>query len=103
MFSQTVRGMYCLRCGSRKVVRGALGEAARFYPLRGFIKAWLGKPVFLQNTHSHACLDCGLAWNEVDPGELRKNLRAFGIAPHNTGVMQAVQGAINVEKVDVSV
>jgi hypothetical protein len=67
MLNQTVRGMYCLRCSSRKVVRGAWGEAARFYPQRGLLKSWLGKPELLQNVHSHACLDCGLAWNELDP------------------------------------
>ena len=91
MFNQTVRGMYCLRCGSRKVVRGNLGEAARFYPLRSVIKSFLGKPVLLQNEHSHACMDCGLAWNEVDPQALRKNLRDYGLSPHSTTVMQAVQ------------
>ena len=98
MFSQTVRGMYCLRCGSKKVVRGTLGESARFYPQRGLLKSLFGKPVFLQNTHSHACLDCGLAWNEVDPYELRKNLRDYGVSPHSTGVMAAVQAS----KVDVA-
>jgi hypothetical protein len=51
----------------------------------------------LQNEHSHACLECGLTWNEVEPYELRKNLRDFGLSPHNTGVMEAVQG----KKVDV--
>jgi hypothetical protein len=91
MFNQTVRGMYCLRCSSRKVVRGDL-EAARFYPLRGMLRSLLGTPVILQNPHSHACLDCGLVWNEVEPAELRKNLRTYGIAPHSTGVMEAVNG-----------
>lgn len=99
MLNQTVRGMYCLRCGTRKVVRGALGEAARFYPLRGLLKAWLGKPVFLQNQHSHACLECGLTWNEVDPYELRKNLRDYGVAPHNTAVMNIAKG----KEVDVAI
>lgn len=90
MFNQTVRGMYCLRCGSRKVVRGSF-EAARFYPLRGLFQSLLGRPVLLQNGHSHACMDCGLAWNEVDAAELRKNLRDYGLSPHSTGVMDAVQ------------
>lgn len=98
MFNQTVRGMYCLRCGTRKVVRGTLGEAARFYPLRGFLKALVGKPVFLEGHHSHACLECGLTWNEVDPYELRRNLRDYGVVPHNTGVMDIVAG----KKVDVA-
>jgi hypothetical protein len=89
MFNQTVRGMYCLRCSSRKVVRGNF-EAERFYPLRGLLRSLVGKPVLLQNQHSHACMDCGLAWNEVDSVELRKNLRAYGLAPHSTGVMEAV-------------
>jgi hypothetical protein len=101
MLNQTVRGMYCLRCSSRKVVRGALGEAARFYPQRGLLKSWLGKPVLLQNVHSHACLDCGLAWNELDPTELRKNLRDYGLAAHSTGVMQAVRGDAAALPVDV--
>jgi hypothetical protein len=91
MFNQTVRGLYCYRCGTRKVVRGNLGEATRFYPLRGLLQALLGKPVFLQNKHSHACLECGLTWNEVEAYELRKNLRDYGLAPHNTAVMQAIQ------------
>ncbi len=91
MFNQTVRGMYCLRCSSRTVVRGSL-EAERFYPLRGVLRSLLGKPVLLQNPHSHACMDCGLAWNEVDTDELRKNLRDYGLAPHSTGVMNAVRG-----------
>ena len=91
MFNQTVRGMYCLRCSSRKVVRGDF-EAQRFYPLRGALRSLLGKPVLFQNPHSHACMDCGLAWNEVDPAELRKNLRAYGLAPHSTGVMDVVDG-----------
>ncbi len=102
MFNQTVRGMYCLRCGSRKVVRGALGEAARFYPLRSVVKAWLGEPVFLQNPHSHACMDCGLTWNEVDPDTLRKNLRAYGLSAHSSSVMQAVASSSAVS-VDVPV
>ncbi|HNV59842.1 MAG TPA: hypothetical protein PKH72_09315 [Rhodoferax sp.] len=89
---KTVRGMYCLRCSSLKVVRGSLGESARFYPLRGFFKAILGKPVFVRNEHSHACLDCGLIWNELDTASLRKNIRSFGLSPHNTGVMRVVQG-----------
>ena len=89
---KTVRGMYCLRCSSLKVVRGSLGESARFYPLRGFFKAILGKPVFVRNEHSHACLDCGLIWNELDTAGLRKNIRSFGLSPHNTGVMRVVQG-----------
>ena len=91
MFNQTVRGMYCLRCSSRKVVRGNF-EAGRFYPLRGLLRSLLGKPVLLQNEHAHACMDCGLAWNEVDPADLRKNLRSYGLAPHSTGVMDAVNG-----------
>lgn len=97
MFNQTVRGLYCLRCSSRKIVRGRL-ESARFYPLRGAIRAWLGKPVLLANEHAHACLDCGLTWNEVDPHEMRKNLRDYGLSPHSTAVMLAVQEP----KVDVS-
>ncbi len=88
----TVRGMYCLRCSSKSVVRGSLGESARFYPLRGFFKKLLGKPVFISDEHSHACLDCGLIWNELDAGSLRKNIRSFGLAPHSTGVMRVVQG-----------
>jgi hypothetical protein len=103
MFNQTVRGMYCLRCGSRKVVRGHLGEAARFYPLRSVIKSFLGKPVLLQNEHSHACMDCGLAWNEVDAQALRKNLRDYGLSPHSTTVMQAVHGTLAPSKVDIPV
>lgn len=97
MFNQTVRGMYCLRCSSRKVVRGNF-EAARFYPLRGVLRSLMGKPVLLQNPNSHACMDCGLAWNEVDPQALRKNLRDYGLAPHSTGVMHAIGG----KDVDVS-
>lgn len=86
-----------MRCGTRKVVRGNL-EAARFYPLRGLLRALLGRPVILRNPHSHACLECGLTWNEVDPYELRKNLRDFGVVAHSTGVMEIVQG----KKVDVA-
>jgi hypothetical protein len=103
MFNQTVRGMYCLRCGSRKVVRGALGESARFYPQRGLLKAWLGKPVFLQNPHSHACMDCGLTWNELDPAALRKNLRDYGVSAHSTLVMEAVKGSAEAATVDLRV
>lgn len=88
---KTVRGMYCLRCSSKQVVRGSLGESARFYPLRGFFKAILGKPVFINDQYSHACLDCGLIWNELDTGALKKNIRSFGLAPHNTGVMRVVR------------
>ena len=94
---KTVRGMYCLRCSSKQVVRGSLGESARFYPLRGFFKAILGKPVFINDQYSHACLDCGLIWNELDTGALKKNIRTFGLAPHNTGVMRVVQGAADQE------
>ncbi len=103
MFNQTVRGMYCLRCGSRKVVRGTLGEAARFYPLRSLVKSWLSKPVFLQNLHSHACMDCGLTWNEVDPDALRKNLRTYGLTTHSSVVMQAVAKDRSEGGVDLSV
>ncbi len=88
---KTVRGMYCLRCSSKQVVRGSLGESARFYPLRGFFKAILGKPVFINDQYSHACLDCGLIWNELDAGALKKNIRTFGLSPHNTGVMRVVR------------
>jgi hypothetical protein len=98
MFGQTVRGVYCMRCGTRKVVRGTL-EAARFYPLRGLVRALLGKPVLLANDHTHACLECGLVWNEADPYELRRNLRDYGLVPHSTGVMEVVQG----KKVDVAI
>jgi hypothetical protein len=91
MFNQTVRGIYCLRCGSRKVVRGSF-EAARFYPLRGLVRSLLGKPVLLAGEHAHACLDCGLAWNEVDPDDLRRNVRDHGLAKHSTVVMQVVNG-----------
>ena len=89
---KTVRGMYCLRCSSKQVVRGSLGESARFYPLRGFFKAILGKPVFIKDEHSHACMDCGLVWNELDTTSLKKNIRTYGLSPHNTGVMRVVQG-----------
>ena len=93
MFNQPVRGLYCLRCSSHKVVRGSLGEAARFYPLRGIVRALMGKPVFLSDAESHACLECGLTWNEVDPAALRGNLRDYGLSPHSTCVMQVVNGA----------
>ena len=88
---KTVRGMYCLRCSSKQVVRGSLGESARFYPLRGFFKSILGKTVFINDQYSHACLDCGLIWNELDTGALKKNIRSFGLAPHSTGVMRVVR------------
>jgi hypothetical protein len=91
MFNQTVRGLYCLRCSSRKVVRGTLGEAARFYPMRGLLRSLFAKPVFLQSPQAHACLECGLTWNAVDPYELRKNLRDYGLAPHSTGTMKAIR------------
>ena len=94
---KTVRGMYYLRCSGKQVVRGSLGESARFYPLRGFFKAMLGMPVFISDQYSHACLDCGLIWNELDTGALKKNIRTFGLAPHNTGVMRVVQGAADQE------
>jgi hypothetical protein len=93
MFNQTVRGMYCLRCGSRKVVRGSMGESARFYPIRSLFKSLLSKPVFLQDAHSHACMDCGLTWNQVDANALRKNLRDYGLSAHSTVVMDAVAGS----------
>ena len=89
---KTVRGMYCLRCSSKSVVGGLLGESARFYPLRGFFKAVLGQPVFVREQHAHACLDCGLVWNDLDAGELRRNIRKFGLAPHSTVVMRVVDG-----------
>jgi len=102
MHNSTVRGLYCYRCGSRKVVRGHLGESSRFYPLRGFLQNLLGKPVFLENAHSHACLECGLTWNEVDTYELRKNLRDYGVAAHHTGVMQAIRTSLPL-KPDISI
>lgn len=91
MSPPVVRGLYCLRCSSRKVVRGNF-EAERFYPVRGLVRALLGKPVTLRQEHAHACLDCGLAWNELDPHELRRNVREHGLSPHSTVVMQVVQG-----------
>lgn len=94
---KTVRGMYCLRCSSKQVVRGSLGESARFYPLRGFFKAILGKPVFINDEYSHACLDCGLIWNELNTASLRQNIRSFGLAPHSTGVMRVVQRSDGVD------
>ena len=93
VFSKPVRGLYCLRCSSRKIVCGSLGESARFYPMRGVVRSLMGKPVFLATSESHACLDCGLTWNEVDPADLRGNLRDYGISPHSTAVMQIVTGA----------
>ncbi len=66
MFSQTVRGMYCCAAAAAKVVRGKF-EAERFYPLRGLLRSLLSKPVLLHDEHAHACMDCGLTWNEVDP------------------------------------
>ncbi len=91
MTQDTVRGMYCLRCSSRRVVRGKIGEAARFYPARAALKAMFAKPVFLSHEHSHACLDCGLAWAEVDRDELRKNLRKWGLVKHSTVVMDTLR------------
>jgi hypothetical protein len=102
MFNQTIRGLYCYRCGTRKIVRGNLGESTRFYPLRGLLQSLLGKPVFLQNAHSHACLECGLTWNEVDAYELRKNLRDYGVVAHSTGVMQAIKSNLPL-KPDISI
>ena len=93
VFRKPVRGLYCLRCGSRKIVCGSLGESARFYPMRGVVRSLMGKPVFLATSESHACLDCGLTWNEVDPADLRENFRDYGISPHSTAVMQVVTGA----------
>ena len=58
MCYQSGRGLYCLRCASRKVVRGHLGESARFCRLRNALRWLLGKPVFLNNPHSHACMAC---------------------------------------------
>jgi hypothetical protein len=95
--NSTIRGLYCYRCGTRKVVRGNLGEATRFYPLRGLLQSLLGKPVFLQHKYSHACLECGLTWNEIEPYELRKNLREYGLAPHSSGVMEAVRSKMPIE------
>jgi hypothetical protein len=89
-----VCGMYCLRCGSKQVVRGSLGESARFYPLRGFFRSIVSKPVFINEEHSHACLDCGLVWNELDTISLRKNIRSFGLSPHSSGVMRVVHGGL---------
>ncbi len=74
MESDTVRGVYCLRCSSRRVVLGKIGESARFYPARSAMKAMLAKPVFLSQEYSHACLDCGLAWTEMNRDDLRENL-----------------------------
>ena len=89
-----VRGLYCLRCSSRKIVRGNLGEAPRFYPLRNLFQSLLGKPIPLAKAESQACLDCGLTWNEVDPQSLLRNVQDFGLSPHSTGVMQVVKGAV---------
>ena len=75
-------------------------ESARFYPLRKALPSLLGKPVFLAEAHLHACLACGLTWSEVNPDELRKNLRDYGLSPHSTGVMRAIQPEADV-KVDV--
>lgn len=89
-----IRGMYCLRCSSKLVVRGSLGESARFYPLRGFFKSIFSKPVFIDEEYSHACLDCGLVWNTLDTASLRKNIRSFGLSPHSTGVMRVVENEV---------
>ena len=35
-----------------------------------------------------------MAWNEVNPDELCKNLRDYGLSPHNTGVMKAIQQGV---------
>ena len=91
MTQRSTRATYCLRCTSQKIVRGTLGEAARFYPERGWLKSLFGKPLVLSQVHSHACLDCGLTWNEVDAQALRQNLKEYGLSPHRTVVMQVVE------------
>jgi len=57
-----------------------------------------GRSCPARSAQSHACLECGLTWNEVDPYELRRNLRDYGVVPHGTGVMEVVQG----KRVDVA-
>ncbi len=86
------QGIWCPRCQSRKVVEGKLGEAARFYPSRGFFKSLLGKPVFLSEKANFACLRCGLTWGEVDASELQSNIQEYGLDPHTTAVMRVVDG-----------
>ena len=61
--------------------------------MRDLVRALMGKPVFLASPESHACLKRGLSWNEVDPADLRGNLRDYGISPHTTGVMHIANGA----------
>lgn len=97
MHATAIRGLYCLRCNSRKVVRGKM-ESANFFPLRPLLRSLLGKPVALQKAETLACLECGLAWNEVEPYELRRNLHDHGLVQHSTIVMQVVRG----ERVDVA-
>ncbi len=85
-------GMWCPRCQSRKVIEGQLGESTRFYPSRPVFKALKGKPVPLTKPQAHACARCGLAWTELEPEELQRNLRKYGLSPHGPDVMRIVDG-----------
>lgn len=86
--------VYCARCSSLEVVAGQL-EAGRFYPMRSLWRSLLAKPISLLQAHTHACLTCGLVWNEMNPDELIENARRYGLSPHRTAVMRAVSPDAN--------
>ena len=52
--------------GCRGVNRASQADRGRF---QGAI---LGKPVFISDQHSHACPDCGLIRNELEPSPSRR-------------------------------
>lgn len=57
----------------------------------GIFQSYSWQACLHQRSNSQACLNCGLIWNELDTGALKKNIHTFGLLPHNTGVMRVVR------------
>src|SRR5689334_455803 len=74
----------CPRCGGRRIVRGRLGggerSSARFRPSRIRLFRWLAwvGPWIAVARPSELCIDCGLIWSSVDPGEAVRKIRLWG-------------------------
>jgi hypothetical protein len=80
----------CPRCGKSAIVTGIVHqeETGRFFQPDGIRFRWLpflllgrfgmSTVVTLRNRY-RACIDCGLVWNELNPGDLLKILEREGI------------------------
>jgi len=100
----TVQPSECPQCGSKQVVTGNMygGRGNVVFAPEG-LRTWrpfsagVGyKPSF------QACLDCGLFWGELSPGELKAYIRKYGTEETRNRFQLDTEDAPNPASVDAS-